>query len=157
VWLEKRLTAAKQRCENPKDKGYHNYGARGIKFEFSSVTSAGLYLISKYGLPTRELEIDRINNEGNYAPGNIRFATHSKNNQNKRNTVLSEFFQEYWPYARSTVTRLLSSGMTREEIIQHAENAVMEKRKCWRLISARLDFMTYEMPDHIIVLPYRGN
>ena len=25
-----------------------------------------------------------------------------------------------------------------------------------QLIDARLDFMTYEMPAHIIVLPYRG-
>ncbi len=30
------------------------------------------------------------------------------------------------------------------------------KRKNWKLIDARLDFMTYEMPAHIIVLPYRG-
>ena len=63
--------------------------------------------------------------------------------------------QSYWPYAYSTTIRKLSSGMTREEIIQDAENAVAEKRKCWRFIAARLDFMTYKMPEDIIVLPYR--
>lgn len=41
--------------------------------------------------------------------------------------------------------------------IELKKDAVAEKRKCWRLISARLDFMTYEMPEDIIVLPYRGN
>jgi hypothetical protein len=37
-----------------------------------------------------------------------------------------------------------------------AELAVREKRKNWRIISARLDFMTSEMPDDITVLPYRA-
>lgn len=101
------------------------------------------------------MEIDRIDDNGDYAPGNIRFVTHAENNLNKRTTVLTEFDQKYWPYAYPTVIRKLSSGMTREEIIQGAEDAVMEHRKCWRLIFARLAFMTYEMPENITVLPYR--
>lgn len=76
LWLNRRLTAAKQRCENSNDAGYHNYGARGIQFDFTSVTAAGLYLIQTFGLPEREMEIDRIDNNGNYAPGNIHFVTH---------------------------------------------------------------------------------
>lgn len=71
LWLYKRLMAAKQRCENPKDASYRNYGARGIRFQFPSVLAAGLYLLEQYGLPDREYEIDRINNDGDYAPGNI--------------------------------------------------------------------------------------
>ena len=154
-WLERRLTAAKQRCENPHAPSYKNYGGRGIQFEFASVTEAGLYLIRTYGLPSRAMEIDRIDNNGNYAKGNLRFATHRENNRNKRTTVLTRFDQSHWPYARTVVIRKLSQGMTREEIIQDAERAVIEKRKNWRLILARLEFMTYEMPDDIIVLPYR--
>ena len=156
-WLDRRLTAAKQRCENPKDKSYHNYGARGIKFDFPSVTEAGLYLIKKYGMPKKALEIDRINNNGNYAPGNIRFVSHKINNLNKRGTVLTHFSQEYWPYCYTTIIKKLSQGMTRKEIIEDAYEAVYRKRKNWKLIDARLDFMTYEMPEEIIVLPYREN
>lgn len=156
-WLDRRLTAAKQRCENPNDAGFANYGGRGIRFQFPSVTAAGLYLIEAFGLPDRAMEIDRIDDNGDYAPGNIRFVTHTKNNQNKRTTVLTEFDQRYWPFSYTATIRKLSSGMTREEIIQDAEDAVMEHRKCWRLIFARLAFMTYEMPENIIVLPYRGN
>lgn len=84
LWLDRRLTAAKQRCENPKDPQYKNYGARGIRFEFPSVTDAALYMIETYGSPTRALEIDRIDNDGNYAPGNLRWATRSEQNANKR-------------------------------------------------------------------------
>ena len=154
-WLYKRLTAAQQRCTNPKDAGYHNYGARGIRFTFPNIIAAGIYLIEQYGLPDRAMELDRIDNEKDYAPGNLRFATHSENNLNKRCTVLSHWSQEYWPYARNVVTKKLSAGLSREDVIKDAELAVIRKRKNWRIISARLDFMTYEMPDHITVLPYR--
>ena len=156
-WLDRRLTAAKQRCENPKDQQYHNYGARGIKFEFPSVIDAGLYLLQEYGLPDRELEIDRINNNGNYAPGNIRFVDRKTNCGNRRITVLSRFEQKYWPYAETVVRQKLSQGLSRDEIIQDAKKAVTEKRKNWRGIQERLRSMTYSMPDNITVLPYRGS
>ena len=155
LWLDRRLTAAKRRCENPKDPAYHHYGGRGIRFDFPSVTEAGLYLISKFGIPDRTMELDRIDTNGDYAPGNLRFADHRTNCVNQRRSVLNKFEQEYWPYARNVVVRKLSQGLTRDQIIRDAETAVFEKRKNWRIIAARLDFMTYEMPEDIIVLPYR--
>ncbi|MBR4184537.1 MAG: hypothetical protein IKQ87_02115 [Clostridia bacterium] len=154
-WLDRRLTAAKQRCENPKDKGYRNYGARGIRFGFPSVTEAGQYMIREFGLPTRAMEIDRIDANGDYAPGNLRFADHRTNCVNQRRCVLTRYEPKYWPYAYTTVIRKLSDGMTRDEIIRDAETAVSEKRKGWHTIEERLAFMTYEMPEDIIVLPYR--
>lgn len=155
LWLYKRLTAAKQRCENPRDPGYPNYGARGIRFMFPSVLAAGLYLLEHFGIPERGYEIDRINNNGDYAPGNLHMVPLKVNRGNRRLTVLSEFQQKYWPYAYTTVIRKLTHGESREQIIKDAVEAVKEKRKRWHIISARLDFMTYEMPDHITVLPYR--
>lgn len=113
--------------------------------------------MSLYPQLSRHLEIDRIDTNGHYEPGNIRFASHEQNQANKRNTVLSEFKQEYWPYSRNVVVRRLGQGYTREQIIKQAEDSVKRKCKGWKLISARLDFMTYEMPDHITVLPYRTN
>ncbi len=155
IWLYKRLTAAKQRCTNPLDPGFKNYGGRGIKFAFPSVNAAGIYLVEAFGTPSRDMEIDRIDTNGDYAPGNIRFVLHRENCVNQRRNVLSKFSQRYWPYARSVVTRMLSNGLSREEILMKARKAVLEKRKNWRLIDARLDFMTYEMPAHITVLRYR--
>lgn len=157
LWLNKRLTTAKQRCENPHSAGYVNYGGRGIKFDFSGVTEAGLYLIDTFGLPDQSMEIDRINNDGDYCRGNMRFVTHQENIGNRRITLLSRFNQQYWPYVQSVVLKKLAAGFSRDQIIQQAKTAVIEKRKGWRTINARLDFMTYEMPENITVLPYRGN
>lgn len=155
MWLDRRLTAAKQRCENPNDRQYRHYGERGIRFNFPSVTQAGIWILKNVQDVRREYEMDRIDNNGNYEPGNIRFVPRTINSGNRRLTVLSEWDQEYWPYCRNVVTRMLSAGKTREEIIESARQAVREKRKGWRILSAQLDFMTYEMPDRITVLPYR--
>ena len=138
-WLDRRLTAAKGRCENPSNPQYDNYGGRGITFDFPSVLAAGLWIIDHLGLPDRSLELDRKNNDLGYAPGNLRWATHSDNNRNKRITVLREWIPEDWPYAQTTVLRKLSCGMTRQEVIRDAETAVSERRKNWKAIKAWLD------------------
>ncbi|WP_405328969.1 hypothetical protein, partial [Ruminobacter sp.] len=104
----------------------------------------------------KEMELDRIDTNGDYAPGNLQFCTHLQNCINQRRNVLSDFKQEYWPYSRPVVTRMLSNGLSREQIIENARKAVLEKRKHWKIIDARLDFMTFSMPDHITVLRYRG-
>lgn len=142
-WLGRRLTAAKQRCTNLNDPGYPNYGGRGIEFRFPSVLAAGLWIKENLGIPPREMEIDRIDNNSHYEPGNLRFVTHQKNVNNRRNTRTPDWDPRKWPYVRSVVARKLSQGMTREEIIQEARLAVKEKRKNWRIIAARLEFMTY--------------
>jgi hypothetical protein len=143
LWLQKRLAAAKQRCENPKARNYHLYGGRGIKFNFPSVLSAGIWILKNVENVRQDLEMDRIDNDGNYEKGNIRFVPRSINQANRRISVIPDFKQENWPYARSVVTRMISNGMTREEIIASAEMSVIEQRKNWRLIQARLEFMTY--------------
>lgn len=141
-WLDRRLTAAKQRCTNPNDKGFMNYGGRGIQFQFASVTAAGLWLLETYGVPDRAMELDRIDNQGHYAPGNLRFVPRKVNQANRRLTVLPDWDPKEWPYARSVVIRKLSAGMTREQIMDEARIAVAEKRKNWRAIKARLESMT---------------
>jgi hypothetical protein len=50
---------------------------------------------------------------------------------------------------------MLKEGLTREQIISAAKQAVLEKRKGWKNIEERLASMTYEMPESITVLPYR--
>ena len=157
LWLDRRLTAAKQRCVNPDDPAYARYGARGIEFRFESVLEAGLYLLALYPSPNCKLQLDRIDNNGHYERGNLRLVEEWKNKGNRQITVLSEWDQIYWPYARSVVTRKLSAGQTRDAVIQEARTAVEQKRKNWRVIDARLTFMTYEMPDQITVLPYRAS
>lgn len=75
---------AKRRCNNPKNKQYKNYGGRGIKCLFVSSDEFVNYIVNELQIDPRGLTIDRINNDGNYEPGNIRFVTLAENNRNKR-------------------------------------------------------------------------
>ena len=112
-------------------------------------------MIQEFGEPGREMEIDRVDCNGNYAPGNLRLVNRAENCGNMRKTVLSRFEQKYWPYARSTVIAKLSAGMSREEIIEEAKQAVRNHSPNWYKFAEKLESMTYEMPDDITVLPYR--
>lgn len=78
------------RCQNPKNLQYPGYGARGISICESWKTFEGFY--SGVGDPPFEgATLDRINNDGNYCPGNIRWATRAEQNRNKRNITVYEF------------------------------------------------------------------
>ncbi len=75
----------KRRCENPKSAKYKDYGGRGIKIKFTSSDEFVDYVINVLKVDPRGLQIDRIDNNGHYEPGNIRFTTSKVNNNNKRN------------------------------------------------------------------------
>ena len=72
-----------QRCFNPNTKGYCNYGGRGITVcEYWRLDFQAFY--ADMLDPPPGLSIDRINNEGNYEPGNCRWATASVQVRNQR-------------------------------------------------------------------------
>ena len=79
--------AMKQRCSNPNETGYKNYGGRGIQVcDEWRVSFQAFYdhvsALPHYGEPGRSL--DRIDNECDYEPGNVRWATRHEQNINKR-------------------------------------------------------------------------
>ncbi len=70
------------RCDNPNRDSFYNYGGRGIKvcerwYKFEN-------FIEDMGIPKEGLTIDRINNDGNYEPGNCRWVTIQENLKNRR-------------------------------------------------------------------------
>ena len=81
-----------QRVTNPKVWNYKNYGGRGIKNLFESFDSFYNHIVYYLGYNTYEgianLQIDRIDNNGNYVEDNIRFVTAKENGNNKRNNVV---------------------------------------------------------------------
>ena len=120
-WLDRRITSQKQRCQNVKDANYENYGARGIEFKFDSVVEAGLWVVETLGLPEREMELDRIDNNGHYEKGNIRWATRGQQQINRRNDRQKPFhrFRQLFPhvrYADNTLRNLIGKGLTFAEI-----------------------------------------
>ena len=73
--------AARGRCTQKRLAGWKHYGGRGIRFCFSSFKEFFAHLGPK---PKPELTLDRINNDGNYEPGNVRWATKSEQAFNRR-------------------------------------------------------------------------
>ena len=75
----------KQRCLNPKNADYKDYGMRSITIcdEWKSNPKSFMEWGISHGYQ-KGLYIDRINNNGNYSPENCRFVTAKVSASNKR-------------------------------------------------------------------------
>lgn len=80
------LASARQRCTNPKIPNYENYGGRGIRFCDSLVGLPGARLLLEAlgPRPSAMHTLDRIDNNGDYEIGNVRWATRQQQNLNRR-------------------------------------------------------------------------
>lgn len=82
-----RWRAMLHRCENPRATGYRYYGARGIKVceqwhDFENYYADIMRLIGP--CPRPNMSLDRIDNDGDYEPGNVRWATSLQQSKNSR-------------------------------------------------------------------------
>lgn len=77
-------TSIKQRTTNSKDKGYKDYGGRGIRMCERWLDSFENFLADMGERPKDKLSIDRIDVNGNYEPSNCRWASWKTQNLNKR-------------------------------------------------------------------------
>lgn len=78
----------KDRCDNPSNKNWKNYGGRGIKYSSDWADYKNFYRDMR---PTwrKGLVLDRIDNDGAYSTENCRWVTITESNRNRRWTVLS--------------------------------------------------------------------
>jgi hypothetical protein len=116
----------KDRCENPASKSWSSYGGRGIRVcdEWRGDFVAFLRYVGSR--PSSRHSLDRINNEGHYEPGNVRWATSQEQGSNTRRNRNLTFrgetrtFSE-WADAlgikRSTLYMRLRAGLTVEEAL----------------------------------------
>ncbi len=76
-----------RRCLRPQSRYFGLYGGRGI-----SVCSEWMrferFSEDMGPRPSPEHSLDRINNDGNYEPGNCRWATRTQQGRNKRTNLL---------------------------------------------------------------------
>lgn len=79
--------AIKDRCNNPNNKSYINYGGRGISICEKWENDFVAFLSDVGKRPSKEYTLDRINNNGNYEPGNTRWATRIEQIGNRRTTI----------------------------------------------------------------------
>jgi len=75
-----------RRCENPADKDWPNYGGRGITVygAWHDPAAFAAWIDENLGPRPAGMTLDRRDNNGNYVPGNMRWATILQQNRNKR-------------------------------------------------------------------------
>lgn len=107
-----------RRCENPNVRGFKNYGGRGIKV-CDRWKNAALFL-ADMGICPAGMSIDRIDVNGNYEPGNCRWATRKEQQNNLRSNkritfrgktmTLSQWADEIGMTSNSLSHRLTKHG-----------------------------------------------
>jgi hypothetical protein len=91
----KTWVAMKSRCLNRNNKGYRYYGGRGISFcdKWKDYRS----FLKDVGPKPEGKTLDRIDPDGQYEPGNVRWVTPEENHQNRRN---SEKYSHLYAYIK---------------------------------------------------------
>ena len=90
----KRLAVIKQRCNNPNNKSYKDYGQKGIKCLITSEELRELWFRDKaYNM--NKPSIDRIDNDGNYEYTNCRFIEIKDNICERNKRLCSKSILQY--------------------------------------------------------------
>jgi hypothetical protein len=92
----KSWSCMRSRCYYLRDKSYGRYGGRGIRVCERWLNSFENFL-SDMGHPPPKHTLDRIDVDGDYEPGNCRWATNKEQSRNRRSNVLVTAFDECKP------------------------------------------------------------
>jgi hypothetical protein len=134
----------KRRCTMKSHPGWNGYGGRGIEVaaEWLTFQTYYDYVINLEGYH-EGAHLDRINNNGNYEPGNVRWVTPKQNGRNKRNTLMveynnetisfAEFVEKYTDFSYSFARRLFKKGTTLKELAERIPKATGRRAQNIRL------------------------
>lgn len=116
------------RCHRKSVRAYYRYGGRGIVVCDSWRQSFEAFYAYIGDRPSNKHSLDRIDNDGNYEPGNVRWATRSVQDRNKSSNVQLEFngktmvasdWAEELGIKPHTLTNRIKSGMPKEKIFHY--------------------------------------
>jgi len=106
----------RQRCSNPNNPQWKDYGGRGIAVRYSSLDE----FFDDVGERPPGLTIERKDNDGDYAPGNVCWATRAEQQRNRRNAVFVEIEGEQY----RLMDLAKQSGVNRETIAARARKGL---------------------------------
>ena len=116
--------AAKGRCTNPNRKRYEYYGGRGIKFLFKNFYDFYHHI----GPRPEGTTLDRIDTNGNYEHGNVKWSTRKEQGTNRRSVILYEldgkqqhlraWAEEYGIKRQTLEYRVKKRGMSLREALE---------------------------------------
>jgi len=126
------------RCYNENNEAYKYYGLRGISIcsEWLSDPEKFVEWSLSHGY-ANDLSIDRIDNDGNYEPGNCRWADDSTQSRNRRSSCTAKIYKfngeyvsvkdlcERLPLDRRTLRRGIAEG-------KHIQGAVFAAHRAWK-------------------------
>jgi hypothetical protein len=118
----------RQRCYNANDPDYHNYGGRGIKVCKRWGSSVAFYAdVGPH--PGKGWTLDRINNNGDYRPGNVRWASRSVQTRNMRTTTLS--LAKGKAIRQTEIVRGSKAALARKYGVSHKLIRLVLNREAW--------------------------
>jgi hypothetical protein len=128
----------RSRCYNPNNRSYSNYGGRGIVVCATWRSSFEAFFRDVGEVPSDEHTLDRIDNDGNYELGNVRWATWTEQGRNRRTNHLVTAFgctkpitawAEEFGISRYVIAARLIAGWSPEDAIYKARRFSMPKRR----------------------------
>jgi hypothetical protein len=103
----------RQRCLNPRSPAFANYGERGILIYPPWIDSFETFLADVGPRPSGMYSLDRIDVNGHYEPGNVRWATRSQQAKNRRHVGRTQEWAvrnpEAWE-AKRAIFRAIEAG-----------------------------------------------
>lgn len=115
----------RDRCTNPENEAYENYGGRGISVCDRWLNDYDAF-VEDMGIREAGMTLDRIDNDGNYEPKNCRWATRAEQAVNRssnhelthngKTQTVTEWSAEIG-VKPSTLFGRIKYGMTVEEIL----------------------------------------
>lgn len=146
----------KKRCDIPSHDAYRWYGARGITYDPTTFQTykafweeyGSIYEKALKDWPLDKLTIDRIDNDGDYIPGNIRFVPQYINENNRRDnyyityhgvTQSAAMWSREWNIPAASIIKRHKAGWNIQLIIHTDTNTKLAQAITRQINSMRGD------------------